>query len=123
MLNKVCFLVNYNLYESKRYFTQKLAEAMERKGIDTEIIDVQEQILGGHTMALIKKYCPIFPISFNTLLPTDETKFLWDLLKIPHLAILVDPVLYSIHLTKSPFSILSSVDRSDVASVKAFSFE
>jgi spore maturation protein CgeB len=123
MLKKACFLVNYNLYESKRYFTQKLAEAMERKGIDTQIIDLQEQVLGGYIMAVIKQYSPDLTISFNTLLPSAEEKFLWDLLKIPHLAILVDPVIYSIQLIKSPFSILSSVDRSDVASVRAYPFE
>jgi spore maturation protein CgeB len=123
MLQKVCFLVNYNLYESKRYFTQKLAEAMNRKGIETRIIDVQEQALSGEIITSIKRYSPDITLSFNSLLPVSETKFLWDFLEIPHLAILVDPALYSIHLTRSPYSILSCVDRSDVEAVKSYQFE
>jgi spore maturation protein CgeB len=122
-LRKACFLVNYNLYESKRYFTQKLAEAMNRKGIETRIIDVQESALSGETIAFIKRYSPDLTLSFNSLLPISETKFLWDVIQIPHWAILVDPSLYSIHNTRSPYSILSCVDRGDVDEVKSYQFE
>jgi spore maturation protein CgeB len=122
MLNKVCLLVNYNLYESKRYFTRKLAEAMNRKGIETRIIDVNETTLSGDTMASLKRYAPDLTCSFNSILPVSETKFLWDFLEIPHWAILVDPALYSIQLTRSPYTILSCVDRSDLAAVQANKF-
>ncbi|MCE5316504.1 MAG: glycosyltransferase [Parachlamydia sp.] len=123
MLKKVCFIVNYNLYESKRHFTRKLAEAMNRKGIETRIIDVQESALSAEAIATIRRYGPDLTCSFNSLLPVSETKFLWDALEIPHLAILVDPAIYSIHLARSPYSILSCVDRDDCAEVKNYQFE
>jgi hypothetical protein len=113
MLQKICFLVNYNLYESKRHFTQKLAEACQRRDIDTHIIDVNEGVLGGNILAAIREYSPTMTCSFNTILPISETQFLWDALQIPHLAIIVDPVLYSMNLIRSPYSIMTCVDRSD----------
>lgn len=123
MLRKVSFLVNYNLYESKRHFTRKLAEAMNRKGIETRIIDVYENALTANEIASIRRYGPDLTCSFNSLLPVSETKFLWDLIEIPHLAILVDPVAYSLNLTRSPYSILSCVDRDDVSEVQKSGFK
>jgi spore maturation protein CgeB len=122
-LKRVCFLVNYNLYESKRHFTQKLAEAMNRKGIETRIIDVKEEVLGAVVLDSLRRYSPNLTCSFNSLLPVSESKFLWDILEIPHLAILVDPAIYSIHLTRSPYSLLSCVDRADCREVRAYHFE
>ncbi len=122
MLNKICLIVNYNLYESKRHFTQQLAQAMQRQGIETLIIDVRETVIGADTLQAIQAFKPDLTCSFNSLLPLENDKFLWDLLGIPHWSILVDPALYSIHLTKSPLTILSCVDRSDVESVKAYNF-
>lgn len=122
MLNKVCLFVNYNLYESKRYFTRKFAEALDRKGIETRVIDVQETSLSADTIASIRRYKPDLTCSFNTLLPISESKFLWDFLQTPHWSILVDPALYSINLTRSPYTILSCVDTSDLEAIKAHQF-
>src|ERR1700728_697767 len=105
MFRRFCFFVNYNLYESKRYFTEKLAEALNRRGIETRIIDVNESALGGQTINSLKRFSPDITLSFNSLLPISENKYLWDVLQIPHLAILVDPAIYSIQLAYSPFSV------------------
>lgn len=113
-LTKIVLLVNYNLYESKRHFTQKFAEAMNRKGIETKIIDVKEGPLDANAVRQIQLFAPDLTCSFNTLLPLSDDKYLWDFLSIPHLSILVDPLMYAMDLTKSPYSILSVVDRSDV---------
>jgi spore maturation protein CgeB len=113
MFKKICLITNYNLYESKRRFTEKLADAMERKGIKTKIIDVKENKLGLETIAQIKQFKPDLTASFNTLLPISDKQFLWDIIKIPHWAILVDPSLYSVSLINSPYSIISCVDRFD----------
>lgn len=123
MVKKVSFIVNYNLYESKRHFTRKLSEAMNRKGIETRIIDVQESALSAEAIASLRRYSPDITCSFNSLLPVSESKFLWDFLEIPHLAILVDPAIYSVHLTRSPFSILSCVDRDDCQEVRNYQFD
>ena len=123
MLNKVCLFVNYNLYESKRYFTRKFAEALNRKGIETRIVDVQETTLSADIIASVRRYKPDLTCSFNTLLPISESKFLWDFLQIPHWSILVDPAIYSINLTRSPYTILSCVDTSDLEAIQAHQFK
>lgn len=122
MIEKICFLVNYNLYESKRHFTQKLAEAFNRKAIETKIIDVNEEVLTAETISALRHYAPTLTCSFNSLLPVSTGKYLWDILEIPHLAVLVDPALYSISLIRSPYSILSCVDRSDESAVRSSQF-
>lgn len=113
MLKKVCFLVNYNLYESKRYFTKKFAEAMERRGIATKIIDAREGALGSDTIISIKRFAPDLTCSFNSLLPLSEGKYLGDHFETPHISFLVDPAFYSTNLTESPYSIITCVDRFD----------
>ena len=122
-LRKVCLIVNYNLYESKRYFTAKLAEAMERKGMEVNIIDVNEGVIGAEVITAITRFRPDLTCSFNSLLPISKSKFLWDFLETPHWSIIVDPVIYSMNLIASPYSILSCVDRFDVEAVRAFPFE
>jgi spore maturation protein CgeB len=74
-------------------------------------------------MDSLKRFAPTLTCSFNSLLPVSETKFLWDLLEIPHLSILLDPALYSLHLTRSPYSILSCVDRADCGEIQAYQFD
>ena len=122
MLRRACLLVNYNLYESKRHFTQQLAAAMERKGIKTKIVDVKEEKLETEKAAEIQRFSPDFTCSFNSFSPLPDKKFLWDILQIPHLSILVDPAIYSVQLTDSPYSIISCVDRSDCAAIKGRNF-
>src|SRR5262245_59921338 len=123
MLNKVCLFVNYNLYESKRYFTRKFAEALNRKGIETRIIDVQETSLSADTITSIRRYKPDLTCSFNALLPISESKFIWDYLETPHWSILVVPSIYSIQLTLIHYTILSCVDTSDLEAIQAHQFK
>lgn len=122
-LRKICLITNFNLYESKRYFTEKLAEAMRRQGIETEIIDVQQAVLGSETMQSICRFDPDFTCSFNSFEPIEKGRYLWDLLKIPHLSFLVDPSFYSTTLTNSPYSIVSCVDRSDCKVISSTGFK
>lgn len=122
-LHKVCLIVNYNLYESKRYFTEKFSEALERKGIHTRIIDVQEGPLSADIIGSITRFRPDLTCSFNTLLPIGENRFLWDALETPHWSVLLDPAIYSTNLMHSPYSILSCVDRDDNAMLRAGGFD
>lgn len=122
-MERICFLVNYNLYESKRHFTQKLADALTRKGVETKIIDLQEGPLNLDIVTEIQYFTPDLTCSFNSFVPDSNGRFLWDLLQIPHLAILVDPAIYSLNLTKSPYSIISCVDRFDCKDIAAYQFD
>lgn len=122
MLKKICLLTNYNLYESKRYFTEKLAEALQRRGIETKILDAREGALGAETIGAIQRFAPDITASFNSLDPIAEKRFLWDFLEIPHISFLVDPVFYSTFLVESPYSIITCVDRSDLSAVRSNNF-
>ena len=108
-LRKICLITNFNLYESKRYFTEKLAEAMQRHGIETKIVDVRLGALGSETIQSIRQFEPDFTCSFNSFEPIGEGRYLWDFLKIPNLSFLVDPSFYSTTLTNSPYSIAAIV--------------
>jgi len=123
MAQRIVILTNYNLYESKRHFSKKLAEAFTRKGIETKIIDAKEEALEGPIGAEIKEFAPEFTCSFHSFEPLPNGKYLWDILEIPHLSMLVDPALYSIQLTNSPYTVLSSVDKSDIEAVHSFGFK
>lgn len=112
-LEKICLINNYNLYESKRHFALKFAEALERKGVATLTIDVQETPLDFNAIQSIVNFNPTLTCSFNSILPLSSGKYLWDELKLPHWSILVDPVLYSMGLVQSPYSIISCVDQDD----------
>lgn len=122
-MKKACLIVNYNLYESKRHFTVKLAEAMERQGIETRVIDMQEQAIEADTGEKIREFGPDFTCSFNHILPLSNGKFFWDVLQIPHISFLVDPPLYSISLLNSPYSIITCVDKFDCDSVRSYNFQ
>lgn len=122
-VKKVCLLTNFNFYESKRHFTQKLAEAMGRHGLETLIIDVDQKALEAAAVRDMRAFAPDFTCSFNSFSPITEGTFLWDYLAIPHLSLLVDPSFYSTTLINSPYSIISCVDRSDCAAVRSSGFE
>lgn len=123
MVKRVTLIVNYNLYESKRHFALKLAEAMQRKGIETQIVDTQERSIDSSLIKEIRAFDPDFTCSFNTIRPLPDQVFLWDLLKIPHVSFLLDPALYSTNLTRSPYSILTCIDRSDPPAFQAMGFK
>lgn len=112
-VKRVCLICNYNLYESKRHFTLKLAEAMQRKGIETLHIDVRESSLNAELLGSIARFNPSLTCSFNTLRPLGPDTYLWDYLQIPHWSILLDPVIYSPELTQGSYAIVSTVDEED----------
>lgn len=112
-IERICFLANYNLYESKRRFTKEFAKAFKACNVETLIVDVEERGLNRDHLRKIIKFKPTLTCSFNSMQPASPGVFLWDQIGIPHWSILVDPAIYSINLTTSPLSILSCVDRDD----------
>lgn len=123
MIKKICLITNYNLYESKRHFTEGLSAALNRLNVETKIVDVFENALGAAEISSIVRFAPDFMCSFNTLLPMADHRFVWDFLEIPHLSILVDPALYSVNLINSPYSILSCVDKNDCEDIRSNGFQ
>lgn len=123
MLKKIGLIVTYNLYESKRHFVAKLAEALKRKDIEVKIFDGESYSRKAEILNDIQKFSPDVTCSFNSIPPLPDGRFLWDWLSIPHLALLVDPSIYSTNLVKSPLAIISCVDRNDCALIKSQKFE
>lgn len=111
-IHEVWFIVNYNLYESKKYFVQKLSEAFRRKGVGTRIIDLQTMIKEERAHARLKP--PSLICSFNTLLPHERTgKYFFEEKRVPYLFFLLDPAYFVTDYLKSKFSIISCVDQLD----------
>lgn len=120
MLERVCFLTNYNQYESKRHFAKELSKALEQEGVDSIVYDVQDPEFRKMPHFKIHQAEPDLTISFNSFVPSPDGKYLWEQLKIPHLSILVDPALYYMDMVASPYSIISVVDLFDVEGLKSF---
>lgn len=113
MIKKICLLTYFNQYESKRYFTLRLSEALERLDIKTLIVDPQEGKISDEMVESMIQFQPDCLFSFNSSLPDKAGKYLWDYLKIPGWIALVDPAFYAIEMTRSPFSRFTTVDRED----------
>lgn len=120
----IALLTNYNQYESKRYFSAKLAEAFNRVGIETSLIDYST--IEQQQMDFIRACKPqetIFTCSFNSLIPSDEGKYIADYTGVPHVAFLVDPAYRSRELFKSKYTIITCVDHFDCEYVKSNHFD
>src|ERR1043165_1908645 len=107
MIKKVCLLVDYNMYDVLRHFTAQLAKALEAKGVQTIVIDPQRKPLELYMFREVLDDPPDFTCFFNTFERVTEGKLLWDVLKIPHVAFLVDPAIYFMDLGRSPYTIFT----------------
>jgi spore maturation protein CgeB len=123
MIRKICLLTCHNLYESKRYFTQKLVEALNRQGIETSILSWSHGPFPEELVEEIRNQKPDLTCTFHQLPEQSVGGYFWDRLKLPHLTMLVDPAFYDLELMQSPFSILSCVDRSDCDLLRSYHFK
>lgn len=120
----VVILTNYNLYESKRHFSQKLAEALERKGVEVTLIDFttldqqQEEFRRASRPDETEFTC-----SFNSMLPSDEGKLISDYTGVPHISFFVDPAMNYRNVFKSENSIITCVDHFDCEYVRSQNFD
>jgi spore maturation protein CgeB len=119
---RIAVITKFNLYESKRHFALKLAEALERQGAEVLFLDLDDGFSHEDLKAFLD-FKPRFSLSFNTSVKDAKGKFMWDYLKVPHLSILVDPPVYNLDLIESPYSLISCVDKGDVAFLKSRGFE
>lgn len=120
---KIAFLSNYNLYESKRYFTQKFAEALRRKNSEVRLYDLENYSRVSNLMDDVVKFSPDITCSMNAIPQMFDGRYLWEWLQLPHLAMLLDPSIYYIDVAKSPYCITSCLDRFDCAFLKSLSYE
>ena len=64
---KICLLSCHNQYASKRYFTQKFADALAKKGVDTHIMAWDNGPLPETLAAKIENLKPTLTGSFHPL--------------------------------------------------------
>lgn len=121
-MRKVCFVADYNLYETKRYFAKMLVEALQRQNLEVLCLD---PILDGSEASLlaIQLFSPDVVCTFNSVRSTYRGGFWWDYFSIPYFSILLEPACYSLDLLRSPLSIISCVDRQDIATMQAINFK
>lgn len=112
-MTKILMLTYFNQYESKRYFTLRLSEALNRLGAETLIIDPKKGEISNAIKKSIMDFSPDCLFSFNSTVPDNEGKYLWDHLQIPAWTALVDPAFYAIEMTRSPYTRFTTVDRED----------
>lgn len=122
MLREVWIVANYNLYESKRYFCAKLVEAFQRRGVIARVIDVEKDNPYEWMVKNPQMQPPDFWCSFNRTEADKNGQYYWDRKKVPFLSFLIDPAIYDMGLTRSPYSILSCVDRKDCALLQESNF-
>lgn len=118
---KITILTNYNLYESKRYFAQKFAEALKRHGIEVAILDNSELLEDQEKSRYLIE--TDLTCSFNSILPLKNGEFFWSLTHIPHWAILVDPSFYYSYLFKEQYVFVSCVDKFDCEYARSYNFK
>lgn len=104
------FMPPRSLYQVLHYFTKNLSDALTRCGVRCRILEAERDKPQQFIDTLLEDP-PQCTLSFNGLLPDEEGRFFCDLIRIPHVACLVDAPHHFLALTKSPYSIITSVDR------------
>lgn len=97
-------------YGVLHHFTKKMSEALTRQGVMCKILESEKNNPAPFLEELFNNP-PDCTLSFNGLLPDDEGRFFCDLIKIPHVACLVDSPNQFFLLAKSPLTIITCPDR------------
>jgi len=119
---KIDFLVADNQYDSTLTFAKGFVKALERQGVEARIIWAGEYQFS-KALYEISANSPDLTCSFSDITGWDGQN-LGELLQIPHLSILVDPVVYFLHQLKGEYSWVSCVDEEEAQLLKEeFAFE
>lgn len=99
-------------YGVLHHFTVELAEAIKRQGVKCRILEAQRDNPKPFLDKLFDNP-PNCTLSFNGLLPDEEGRFFCEMIKIPHVACLVDTPNHFVSLARSPYSIVTCSDKID----------
>lgn len=112
----------HSQYQVLHHFTKKFAEAFERAGIETKLMEAKHNDPKPFLEELFK-FKPDVTFSFNGLLPDDKGNFFSDLIKIPHIAGLVDSPNRFLPLITSKYTIVACPDRFGCEFFKGINFQ
>jgi len=104
---------NVSQYGVLHHFTHKLHEALQRLGVSSRILVAQHDNPKPFLTELFQD-APDCTLSFNGLLPDEDGRFFADLIRIPHVAFVIDSPNTFVSLANSPFTVITSVDQNGV---------
>ena len=78
-----------NSYSLLQYFTIKMHEALLRLGVQSRLLEAKNKNPAPFLKVLFED-SPDCTLSFNGLLPDEQGRFFSDMIKIPHVAFIVD---------------------------------
>lgn len=97
-------------YEVLHYFTLGLAAGLVNCGIKCRLIEAQKNNPKSFLDQIFADP-PDCTLSFNGILPDDQGNFLCEMIRTPHVSCLVDSPHYFLLLIRSPYNIITCVDR------------
>jgi hypothetical protein len=109
-------------YGTLAYYTKELNKAFLRAGIESRIL-VSERNDPKPFLESLFGNPPDCTLSFNGLLPDKEGRFLCDLIKIPHVALLTESPYEFLALTKSNRNIIGCPDLGFGAFISGLNFQ
>lgn len=108
-------------YRVLHHFTRKLFEALQRNGMSCRLLEAKTRDPAPFLETLFEDP-PECTLAFNGILPDAQGNFLCDMIKIPHLAYIVDSPNCFVPLISSPLSMIACVDRASVDFFKGLGF-
>ncbi len=103
------FMPTSSLYGAQHHFTKKLYESLVRLGLNCRLLTLDKANPALFLRQLMVDL-PDCTIAFNGVRPDPQGRFLCDLIKVPHVACLVDSPLHFMSLTKSHYNIITCID-------------
>lgn len=115
------FMPPLSNYGVLHHFTQKMHAGLQRAGVQARLLEAKRDDPGTFLKTLFADP-PECTLSFNGLLPDDQGRFFCDMIRIPHVACLVDSPNSFLPLTRSAYTVITSVDRASVDFFKGLGF-
>ena len=104
------FMPPKSQYQVLHHFTEELAEALTRNGVYCRVMEAERDQPKKFLDQLFSDP-PQCTLSFNGLLPDNEGRFFCDLVRIPHVACLVDAPNHYLPLIRSKYTVVTCVDQ------------
>lgn len=116
------FMPPISQYGVLQHFTRKFHDALIRAGVKSNLLIAERENPKPFLESLFGDR-PECTLSFNGLLPDEKGVFFCDLIRIPHVACLVDSPVHFLPLTGSPLSIITCPDRDFCDFFRGLKFE
>lgn len=107
------FMPPQSHYGVLHHFTKQMFNALQAQGVECRLLEAKRDDPASFLKTLFASP-PECTLSFNGLLPDDKGNFFCDLIRIPHVACIVDSQNSFLPLIRSKYSLITCVDRTSV---------